>query len=75
MNKRNLFVRITAIILCAIMVLGVFSAAIYAMAYDADAVPTPVTGSPDNTVPILIAVAAILAIVACIVVPRLKKKK
>lgn len=75
MNKRNLFVRITAIILCAIMVLGVFSAALSALAYDVDAVPSPVTGSPDNTLPILIAVIAILAVVACIVVPRIKKKK
>lgn len=74
MKKRNLFVRITAIILCAIMVLGVFSAAIYAFAADASAVPSPETGSPDNTWLILIAVLAILAIAACVILPRMKKK-
>lgn len=75
MKKRNLFVRITAIILCAIMVLGVFTAAFYAFAADASVTPpAPATGSPDNTWLILVAVVAILAIVACVVIPKMKKK-
>lgn len=74
MRKRNMFVRITAIILCALMILGVFSAAIYAFAADVSATPSPATGSPDNTWLIIVAVLAILAIVACVVVPKLKKK-
>lgn len=74
MKKRNIFVRITAIILCAIMVLGIFSAAIYAFAADASAVSSPATGSPDNTWLILVAVVAILAIAACVILPRMKKK-
>lgn len=74
MKKRNLFIRITAIILCAVMVLGVFTAALYAFAADASAAPLPDTGSPDNTWLILIAVLAILAIVACVVIPKMKKK-
>lgn len=32
MNKRNLFVRITAIVLCAIMILSVFAVALNAFA-------------------------------------------
>lgn len=74
MKKRNIFIRITAIILCAIMVLGVFSAAIYAFAADTSAAPPPATGSPDNTWLILVAVVAILLIVACVVIPKIKKK-
>ncbi len=74
MKKRNIFIRITAIILCAIMVLGVFSAAIYAFAADVSTAPIPTTGSPDNTWLILIAVVAILVIVACVVIPKIKKK-
>lgn len=76
MNKRNLFVRITAIVLCALMVLSVFGAAIYAFADDATAQAASVnTGSPDNTWVIVAIVAAILVVVACIVIPRINKKK
>ncbi len=74
MKKRNLFVRITAIVLCALMVISVFSAAIYAFAADVSVAPSPETGSPDNTWLILIAVVAILAIATCVILPRMKKK-
>ena len=70
MHKRNLFVRITAIVLCAIMLLGVVAAAFYAFAAEA----VPQTGSPNNTWAIVAVVAAILVVVACAVVPKLSKK-
>ncbi len=72
MQKRNLFVRITAIVLCAIMVLGVVTAALYAFAADAAAPAN--TGSPDNTWVIIAVVAALFVVVACAVVPKLNKK-
>ena len=40
MKGRNLFVRITAIVLCAIMVLSVVTAAIYAFAAEPTAAET-----------------------------------
>lgn len=76
MKKRNLFVRITAIVLCAIMVLSVVTAALYAFAAEPTATAVAAdTGSPDNTWIIVAVVAAILVVAACIVVPRFSKKK
>lgn len=76
MNKRNLFVRITAIVLCAIMILSVVTAALYAFAADATAQAAPAsTGSPDNTWVIVAIVAAILVVAACVVIPMINKKK
>ena len=76
MHKRNLFVRITAIVLCGIMLLGVVAAAFYAFAAeDAVLYAAPAqTGSPNNTWAIVAVVAAILVVVACVVVPKLGKK-
>ena len=76
MQKRNLFVRITAIVLCAIMVLGVVTAALYAFAAD-DAVlfAAPAqTGSPNNTWVIIAVVVALAVIVGCAFIPKMKKK-
>ena len=75
MHKRNLFVRITAIVLCAIMILGVFTVALYAFAAEPEAAVIAETGSPDNTWIIVAVVAAILVVAACVVVPRVSKKK
>lgn len=76
MNKRNLFVRITAIVLCAIMVLSVFAVALNAFAAKPTATAVAAeTGSPDNTWIIVAVVAAILVVATCIVVPRVGKKK
>ena len=76
MNKRNLFIRITAIFLCALMLLSVITAALYAFAADASAVSAlPDTGSSDATVWVFIAVAvALVVIVGCLFVPKFKKK-
>ncbi len=73
MNKRNLFVRITAIVLCALMVLSVVTVAFYAFAAEPDIVATPETGSESMTWVIIAAVAAIAVIVGCLVVPKMKK--
>ena len=72
MQKRNLFVRITAIVLCGIMLLGVVTAALYAFAADGSA--PAATGSPNNTWAIIAVVVAVLVVVACIVVPKISKK-
>ncbi len=74
MNKRNLFVRITAIVLCALMVLSVVTVALYAFAAEPGAVASPDTGSESMTWVIIAAVAAVLVIVGCLVVPKIKKK-
>lgn len=76
MQKRSLFVRITAIVLCAIMVLGVVTAALYAFAAD-DAVlfAAPAqTGSPNNTWVIIAVVVALAVVVGCAFIPKMKKK-
>lgn len=73
--KRNLIIRIVAIALCAIMVLSVVTVAITAFAADASVLMSPETGSDNTTVWIIGAVAvALLAIVACVVLPKMKKK-
>lgn len=72
MKRHNLFVRIVAILLCAIMVLGVVTAAISAFAADAD---VPETGSSDMTWFIIAAAVAVAVIVGCTVLPKFLKKK
>lgn len=73
MKRHNLFVRIVAILLCAIMVLGVATAAISAFAADGTTVPD--TGSADMTMVIVIAALAVALIVGCAVLPKFLKKK
>ncbi len=74
MNKRNLFVRITAIILCALMVLSIVTVALYAFAAEPVAtVASPETGSESMVWVIISAVAAVAVIVGCLVVPKMKK--
>ncbi len=73
MNKRNLFVRITAIILCALMVLSVVTVALYAFAAE-PTVAAPDTGSESMVWVIIAVVAAVAVIVGCLVLPKMKKK-
>ena len=76
MHKRNLFIRITAIVLCAIMILSVVTAALYVFAAEPTATAVAAeTGSADNTWVIVAVVAAILVVAACIIVPIVSKKK
>lgn len=74
MNKRNLFVRITAIVLCALMVLSIVTVALYAFAAEPVAVASPDTGSESMVWVIISAVAAVAVILGCLVVPKMKKK-
>ena len=69
MKGRNLFVRIVAIVLCAVMILSVVTAALYAFAAE----PSPATGSADMTWVIVAAVAAVAVIACCLVLPKMKK--
>ena len=62
MNKRNLFVRIVAIVLCALMVLSVVTVALYAFAAEPTSVAAlPETGSESMTWVIIAAVAAVVS--------------
>lgn len=74
MNKRNLFVRITAIVLCALMVLSIVTVALYAFAAEPVATASPDTGSESMVWVIISAVAAVAVILGCLVVPKMKKK-
>ncbi len=74
MNKRNLFVRITAIVLCALMILSVVTAALYAFAAEPSAVASPDTGSESMTWVIIAVVAAVAVIAGCLIAPKIKKK-
>lgn len=76
MKGRSLFVRIVAIILCAIMVLGVVTAAFYAFAAEkVMTVASPDTGSPEMVWVIVAVVAAVAVIAGCLVLPKFIKKK
>ena len=72
MNKRNLFIRIVAILLCAIMVLGVGTAALTAFAAGPDAF-APDTGSQPMVWVIIAVVAAVAVIAGCMIIPKMKK--
>ncbi|MBQ8015815.1 MAG: hypothetical protein IJ264_06495 [Clostridia bacterium] len=75
MKGRNLFVRITALVLCAIMIIGVVTVAFYAFAAEPTAaVAAPDTGSENMTWVIIAVVAAVAVIAGCLVAPKLKKK-
>ncbi len=73
MKGRNLFVRIVAIILCAVMILSVVTAALYAFAAEPSAVASPETGSANMTWVIVAVVAAVAVIACCLVIPKAKK--
>ena len=70
MKDRSLFVRIVAIILCALMVGGALTAAISAFAADVNLAASPDTGSRNN---VWVIVAAV--IVLCLLLPKFTKKK
>ncbi len=76
--KKNLFVRIVAIFLCALMVLSVGAVAFSVLA-SAEGVPPasiPSTGSPDgqNIIVFFVLIVAVIVIAACLIVPKIKKK-
>ena len=65
MKDRSLFVRIVAIILCALMVGGALTAAISAFAADVNLAASPDTGSRNNVWVIVAAVVAVAGILFC----------
>ena len=71
MKRRTLIVRIVAIVLCALMVLGIVGGAISIFA--ADGCCPAQTGSSSQAIPIVLGVLAALLVVACVVIPKLKK--
>lgn len=76
MKNRNIFVRIVAIVLCAIMVLGVATAAITAFAAEETMLAaSPNTGSPQMVWVVVAVVAAVAVIACCLVIPKISKKK
>ena len=71
-DKRTLAVRIVAIILAVIMGLGVF--AVLFNSFAVNDIAAIATGSQDTPKwPILAAVGALIVIIICVVVPKLKK--
>lgn len=72
MKGRNLFIRITAIFLCALIILSVVTVALYAFAAE-PAVTVPDTGSESMVWVIVAVVAAVAVIAGCLVVPKIKK--
>ncbi len=75
LNKK--IIRIIAIVMAALMALGVLGGAISAFAADADALsqPIPATGQNSAMLPIIIAVISFLAVILCVVMSPKKKKK
>lgn len=73
MKKRSMIVRVVAIVLCALMVLGIVAGAITAFAAEPSAV-LPATGSTSQKVPVILGICGAVLVVACIVLPRLVKK-
>ena len=72
---RNVIIRIVAIILCALMVLSVVTVAITAFAADATLLAaSPETGSNRIYIWVIASVVvAVVAIIACVVLPKTKK--
>lgn len=77
MKGRSLFVRIVALFLCAIMILGVVTAALYAFAAEEEVmlIASPDTGSPEMVWVIVAVVAAAAVVAGCLVLPKVLKKK
>lgn len=77
MKKRKLITRIIAIVLCALLVLGIVTVAIYAFAASPEAaLAAPETGSNDKIAIFgVVAAVAVIAAVVCIVTSSRTKKK
>lgn len=76
MKGHNIFVRIVALVLCAIMILGVVTAALAAFAAEPESavlLASPDTGSQSMVWVIVAVVAALAVIIGCLVVPKMKK--
>lgn len=69
-------IRVVAIVMAALMLLGVFGAAISAFATDGvvNTMSIPVTGQRSATVPVIIGIIALIAAIICIVISKKSKK-
>ena len=70
-------IKVICIIMAALMVISAFAVCLKVFEVGADAMQyVPVTGDNDGDyiIPVAIAVVAILAVVICLVLPKLKKK-
>lgn len=71
-------IKVICIVLAALMILSCVAVLIQVFASDATVITTvaPKTGDNDldTIVPIVLIVAAVLAIAACLLVPKMKKK-
>lgn len=71
-DKRSLVVRIVAIVMAALMVLGICTI-LFQTVLAADTIP--VTGSdPKAKLPIFILIAAVVLVALCVLLPTMKKK-
>jgi hypothetical protein len=80
MKRRKMVIRIVALFMALLMVMGVVALALQIVAYSADATTlaaVAATGSELNETrwPIYAAVGAVLVIIVCVVVPIITKKK
>lgn len=76
MKNRKLFIRIVCILLAVLLFGSGLTVLFYAFAADSAAAGIPATGIDSNTPkwPIYAVVSAIVLIIACLVIPKLKKK-
>lgn len=77
MKKRSLVVRVVALVLCAVMVIGVVTAAISVFAADMSVLsaPSPDTGSKNQVWVIAAAIVAVAVVAVCLLLPKFTKKK
>ena len=73
-------VKVICLVLAALMILSGVAVLIQVFAADAAAISTTVTpdtgeNDMDTIVPIALIAAAVLAIAACLILPKIKKKK
>ncbi|NLO45027.1 MAG: hypothetical protein GX107_00770 [Clostridiales bacterium] len=74
-DKRVWAVRIVAIVMAALLLLSVFSLLFHSSFAADEMIETVATGSDDTSKwPIFAAVGALLVIVVCAIIPKLKKK-
>ncbi len=73
-NKK--VIRIVAIVMAALMLLGVFGAAISAFALEntIHVYENPATGQPSSVVPIVIGIVAFIAAIICVVLSKKSSK-
>lgn len=68
-------IRVVAIVMAVLMLLGVFGVALTAFATDGIIVSIPKTGQPSSTVPFVIGIVALAAAIICVVMSKKSKNK